>query len=212
PGQIDLGVPGLTGAHLAAYHPGPVDDQAGDRRLYIVDFDLTAAHADDAGVRLLTTAFGVERGSVEDQLQLGAFAGRRERRAVRSEQGTHPRLPLRLVVAGELHLAALLQHPPVGREVGVAGLTRLRVRLCPGPLLGHQPAETLFIHAQALLGREPQGEIDREAVGVVQLERLVTGDVGPPGRPGLRDRGVQDGGPGLERAEERLLLAVGVLR
>ena len=43
----------------------------------------------------------------------------------------------------------VVQHRPVRRQVGVAGLARLRVRLGPGALVGHQPAEPLLVDAAA---------------------------------------------------------------
>ena len=48
-------------------------------------------------------------------------------------------------------------------------------RLGAIPLLGHEPPETVLVDVQALLGRHLQGQVDREAVGVVQLERLGAG-------------------------------------
>ena len=66
--DVDLGVAGLAGAHLAAEHPGPVHDQAGHRLLHVEHLDLAAADRDHALVGLLAAALGVERGGVEHQL------------------------------------------------------------------------------------------------------------------------------------------------
>ena len=56
-------------------------------------------------------------------------------------------------------------------RLAVLGLLRLRVRLRPVALLGHEPAEALLVDAEPLLGRHLEGQVDREAVGVVQRER-----------------------------------------
>ena len=52
--------------------------------------------------------------------------------------------------------------------------------LARSPLLLHQPAEARPRRRQALLGGHLQGEVDREAVGVVEQERLVAGRAWPP--------------------------------
>src|SRR5437868_10679254 len=45
--------------------------------------------------------------------------------------------------------------------------------LRPCALFGHQAPETRLVHGDALLGGHLEGEVDREPVRVVQLERLV---------------------------------------
>ena len=84
----------------------------------------------------------------------------------------------------------------------------LRVLLGPVPLLGHQPAEALLVHGEALLGRHLEGEVDREAVGVVELERLRAGQHRGVLAPGLLDRDVEDRGSGAQRPGERRLFRV----
>ena len=56
-------------------------------------------------------------------------------------------------------------------------LALLGSRVGPGTLalLVHQPAEAGLVDAEALLRRHLEGQVDREAVGVVQRERLVAG-------------------------------------
>ena len=46
----------------------------------------------------------------------------------------------------------------------------------PRALLAHQLLEALRVHPHALLGGELEREVEREAVGVVQQERLVGAD------------------------------------
>ena len=50
-----------------------------------------------------------------------------------------------------------------------------RVGLGALPLLGHQAAEALFVDAQAGFSGHLQGQLEREAVGVVQRERVGSG-------------------------------------
>ncbi|OIQ77467.1 hypothetical protein GALL_408430 [mine drainage metagenome] len=87
-----------------------------------------------------------------------------------------------------------------------------RVRAGPGPLLLHERTERRLVDVDALLGRHLQREVDREAVRVVQRERLVPGDDGSAARRRgtLRqaNRGVEDRRPGDQRAPERLFLGV----
>ena len=70
-----------------------VHDQPGDRRLHVEDLDPGAvAELDHALVGELAAALGVERGAVEDQLDLVALAGRlRPRRRRRRCRGPAPR-------------------------------------------------------------------------------------------------------------------------
>ena len=97
--------------------------------------------------------------------------------------------------------------------VGPAALLGARVGLGPLALRGHQPGEALAVDRDALLGRHLQGEVDREAVGVVQLERLLPlqrgGAALARGGPHLPHRGVEHDGAGRQGAPERLLLRVG---
>ena len=129
------------------------------------------------------------------------------RHAVR-EQADHGRLALGHVVAGEGDLARRLEQRGVDGDVGVAGLLLPRVLLGPVPLLAHQPAEALLVHRQALLGRHLQGQVDREAVGVVELERLRAGQHAGVLALGLLHRHVEDRGAGAEGVGERRVLRV----
>ena len=46
------------------------------------------------------------------------------------------------------------------------------------PLFGHQAAEALFVDAQAGFGGHLEGQLEREAVSVVQRERIGSGQHG----------------------------------
>ena len=114
------------------------------------------------------------------------------------------------MVAGELDGATQrVGHLAVGARVDVAALLRPGVRLRAVALLGHQPAEAVLVDREALLGGHLEGEVDGEAVGVVQRERLGTRELRPAGLLHLGGREVEDRGAGPQRLAERLLLRVG---
>jgi hypothetical protein len=152
-----------------------VHDQPRYRLLDVEHLQRAAARGDGARVRLLAAALRVEGGGVQDQLHHVTLAGLDQPAATAAEQRAYPGLARDLVVPGEFGRAALFQGRAVGRQVDVAGLARLRVGLGPPPLLGHQPVEALLVHGKALLRGDLQGQVDREAVRVVQLEGLVPG-------------------------------------
>ena len=198
----------LTGADLA-----PVHDQAAQRDLDVEHLDLAvrapavAGHPDDPAVRQLATAFGVERGAVQHHRDRFALPGRLDRQVV-DQQADHGGLAGEPVVAGELAGARALAQIGQHRDVGVAGLLLGRVGLGPVALDRHQPPEAFLVDRQPLLLRHLQGQLDREPVGVVQLERLLTGQPDGLLAPGLLHRRVEDRGAGAQRAEERRLLRV----
>ena len=102
----------------------------------------------------------------------------------------------------------LVEDPAVEAGVGVTALLGPGVGLGPLPLLGHQAAEADLVDGQALLGGHLQGQVDREAVGVVQRERALAGQGAAARLLHLAGRQVEDLGAGLEGLAERLLLAV----
>lgn len=93
----------------------------------------------------------------------------------------------------------------------MAGLLGLGVGLGALPLLLHQAPEAVLVHGEALLGGHLQGEVDREAPGVVEQEGLVAGQDGAAGLLGLGDGGVEDVRAALEGLEEGVLLGDGDL-
>ena len=104
--------------------------------------------------------------------------------------------------------------PPVDRGVAVRAFLRLGVGPGPVVLLLHEPAEPGLVDGDPVLGRHLEGEVDGEAVGVVQRERLRPGQLRPvvvvPGpadftRATAVSRIVVPGGEG---AAEGLLLRV----
>ena len=71
----------------------------------------------------------------------------------------------------------------------------------------HLALEARRVDAHVLLGRQLRGQLEREAVGVVQLERLLGADALQAAVPGARDVLVEQPRALLERARELLLLA-----
>ena len=71
--------------------------------------------------------------------------------------------------------AVLGEQPAVGQDVDRAGALGAGVGAGPVALLLHERAEALLVDGHALLGGHLEGDVDREAVGVVQGERLVAG-------------------------------------
>ena len=75
-------------------------------------------------------------------------------------------------VVGSLRLRERLD----ALALGVASAAAARARPRALALLLHQLLEALLVDAEALLGRELEREVEREAVGVVEQERLVGAD------------------------------------
>ena len=75
--DVDLGVARSSPARTSPPSTRrPVHDQAGDRLLHVADLDDGAVgELDQAVVGQLAAALGVERGAVEDELDLVALAG-----------------------------------------------------------------------------------------------------------------------------------------
>ena len=72
----------------------------------------------------------------------------------------------------------------------------------------HQSFESLLVDAQVVLGDQLEGQVDREAVGVVQEEGVGGGDPFVAGLAGALDQLVEPLQPLLERAPERLFLGL----
>ena len=170
-----------------------------------------ALEDDRAGIGDLPARLGVERRPVEHELADLALGEARHGRSP-TEQCQRARLGLEGLVGQPLGGTVLVQHGAVDTGVAVGALLGARVGLGALALLGHQPAEALLVDLQALLGGHLEGQVDREPVGVVQLERAFA-------RQGRAARllhvvrgGVEDLGAGLEGLAERVLLGEGHLR
>ena len=78
-----------------------------------------------------------------------------------------------------------------------------------GLLLGHKLAELGLVDFHSLVGGHFESQLDREAVGVVQSERIRAGDHRVGGLLGLLDGHVENLDAVLQRTTERIFLAVG---
>ena len=199
PVVVDLG--GQLGAlaQLALEHADLVGDQALDRPLDVEDLGPSAVPGEDAGVGDLAAGLGVERRPVEDDP--GDLARSRRRRRRRPRPGRRRRRAPASRCAG------------CRRPASRSG----RARRAAGGRPGRRPSRCAwrgsrrgrgraarFISARkpssstvdALLGGHLEGDVDREAVRVVQRERLVAGERRGAGLLRLRDGGVEQRRPG----------------
>ncbi len=155
------------------------------RAEHVEDRQLPAVDLEHAGVADLAAALRVERRGVELHVARAVAVG-------------HPgdRLLLEVLVAREAR-----RLPQPAHELGGAGAARgAGPPGRAGALLAHELLEAGLAHAHAVLGGDLERHLEREAVGVVELEggRLVE-------LPG-REPPLQELEPGLERAPEPGLL------
>ncbi len=198
----------VAGGELAGGDPHLVDDQARQRALDVKDLGLDGGARQAARVAVLAAGLGVERRAVQDDGDDVSGGGHRNR-AGGAEQGQHARLGREGLPGPPVRRAVLVQDGAEGRGVdGAAGLAGSGIRAGPLPLGVHQRGEALPVHLHALLRGHLQGQVDREAVRVVQQERLGAGQRTAALRLHLGDGGVQDGGALLEGGPEGVLLAV----
>ena len=93
----------LPRAHLTGKNGGAVDDEPLDGRLHITNLDDGAAgQGDPSGICQLATAHGVERGPVQNQLDLVTLMGGVDGSSV-DEHAGDPSIGDGLVIAGEVH-------------------------------------------------------------------------------------------------------------
>ena len=151
---------------------------------------------DDAVVVDLAAAGGVERRL--DQLCEHAAV-------LAPDRGDRGRLLERLVAGEAARLARLRE----GGDPLAVVVMRAAPGRAPRPhaLLIHEVLEALLVDAEVLLAGQLEREVEREAVRVVQEERLVGADALLPGVLGARDDVVEQPHALLEGARERLLLA-----
>ncbi len=94
----------------------------------------------------------------------------------------------------------------------MTALLGARVGLGAVALLPHQLAEAHLVDQEPLLLGHLEGQVDREAVGVVQRERALAAEHGVARTSYVGGRLVEDRGAGAERLPEGVLLGVGDLR
>ena len=200
-----------------------MDDQPADRLLGVAHREqlaATAQFAQDALVADLAATLGVEGRPVEDDLGL-AVAGQLVELDAVADDRDDATLGRGRLVAEEARVAGA----PLDRAVqrGLLGLARelgLRARPAPLALLGEGALEAVAVDANAVLRRELDRQVDREAVRVVEAEGDLAGQHGRVGREVLGtapDDALRAGQPGerlledlrarVERARELGLLA-----
>ena len=141
------------------------------------------AELDDARVGELAAALGVERGAVEHDLDLVALGRAAGTGHAVDEQAAHRRLADDLVVAGELDRAGRRRTPRGRRRRRrVPVFFALASALARSRCSVISAAEALLVDRQALLGRHLEGEVDREAVGVVQRNAWSPASTAAPAR------------------------------
>ena len=151
-----------------------------------------------AGIADLAARLAVERRAVEDDDGVLPGFDRFDRPALVQQGQHHHALGLERVVAEET--GRLQARDQVGRQLHAAAELAGRARGLA--LLLHRRLEAGDVHAQAALARDVLGEVEREAVGVVEAERIGAGN------GVLRTRGdlVEDPHARVQRLGEAFLL------
>jgi len=190
-----------------------VPGQALDHRRRVQHTDPCGRCGDRPGVTNLATALGIKGRPVEEHLDQLRTVGRAltvdvGERLVRPSSARPPVS----VTHGGLLVAEEVRRTEHGPDLAPRGGHSLRrrgdrpARLTGAlALLCHRQVETLTVDLDPALARDLLGQVDREAVGVVQLE----GDVSPDGRATRRQLRLEQGRAGPQRAQERLLLVQG---
>ncbi|MNF43853.1 hypothetical protein D3C84_249540 [compost metagenome] len=165
---IDLGFHGLADAQAACADHAVVQVGAtGLGGIAHVEAHATGI-AQVAAVTDLAAGFGVERGAVEDHHALLAFLQLLDRRAG-LEQGDDLALAEGVFVAGEQGIGIDLDQAVVVQAEGAGGAGAFALGL-------HLALEAVLVDGQLALAGDVAGQVDREAVGVVQLEHHVAGN------------------------------------
>ncbi len=166
---VDRRMDGLTRADGAGRNGRTVQENAAVVLHGIRHLQQRIAGFDRSGVARLSAAFRIERGAAEHHRDFVPGFRLLHTLAV-TEQREHPGIGFELPVAEEFRLRDPFHQ---------GGVPRPGIRVRPFPrgagaflLLEHQAPEFLFIHRQAVLGCDLLGQVDREAIGVAQAERV----------------------------------------
>jgi hypothetical protein len=178
----DLAGHDATGVHVQAAGAGPGAADVDDRPV---------GRPEAAGVADLPARLGIERAAPQDHIDRVAGFDALHGPAVH-QQRHDPALRPRRLVPDELGTPV-----PGGDPAVRLGARRLHgvpappARPGPPPLLLQQYAEAVLVDGQSRGAGRVQGQVDRESVRVVQLERGVPAQRGRAGRAGAPDRRVE---------------------
>src|SRR5690606_14973135 len=169
---IDACVDGLADADEALLDGAAMDVEVRRGLAGVVHVDVAGLGVEITGVADLAAGLAIERRAVEDDLDLLASLGALER-TVRAEDGDDGAVRLGLGVTEELGT-----RPDLRVEVGAIAALRLEggAGAAGLALAVHGDTEAVLIDGEALLGGHLGGELQREAVSVVEAEGLLAGD------------------------------------
>lgn len=187
----------LPHGDLALDDAGPVPVQFDQDVVGVEDLGPAGVGLDDAGVAHLAAGLGVEGRAVEHDAELAVVA--------LGHHGEHRGRGLVLLTAHEPGRPVGLEHLLVAGDVGrPPGL--LLGLLGPAALLGHLGVEAGLVDRHARLAHDLLGDLEGEAVGVVEQEGHLAGQGLALAQLGqLR---VEDGRAGAQGLAEPALLAL----
>ena len=171
--HIQLALHGVADLDLAGLHDALVQELAALVLLHIRDPEHAGAAGDGAVVGGLTAHFRIEGSLVQNHDAL--FPGLQHAGDLAlGDQGQNSAVIFQMVIAGE----------PGG------GVVQTQVQALPGVghiapgsagtlfLLLHQAGEAFLVHGHALLLQDILGQVQGEAVGIIQLEGVLAGEHG----------------------------------
>ena len=188
----------------------PVHAQPLHRLLHVLNINDETITGNGAGVGGLPAGFSVERGLVKNNLNFIPGLGYGHGNAVHQDC-TQLRLGAQLSITSE-DGATLIQQPAQFRQVSECAFLGLSVGLGTLPLLGHELTERLLVHLHPGLSSHFKGEVDGEAVGIVERERLSPGDGVRAVLLGAGHCFFQPLSPCFDGVQERFLFGVGDAR
>ena len=196
---IHAGVHGVADAEHTGNHGAVVQHLAGFVLLHVPHLKDGVLEDQQTVVGALAAHLGVEGGLVQHDLRLGA--GRD--------------LLLQLALGNDRQNAAVVMEMVVAGEFG-GSVVQPQIQARPGgfvlaagpgllPLLFHQRLEGILIHAHPLVGGHFLGQIQGEAVGVMELEGVGAGKHALALFLVLSQHAGEDGKAAVDRAGEVLL-------
>ncbi|SPU26589.1 Uncharacterised protein [Bifidobacterium bifidum] len=209
-GQIDVRIDFSAHDQRAFSQAALVNDEVLDGLLHVVDFEHGAVIGENLTlIGKLTAGLRIERGTVEDDLDVGRAGHGGHGALAFLHDADHLGTGGHVRVAEEVdRLGERLLEVVIDRQVHVVTLLE-GVGAGTGLLLGHKLAELGLVDFHSLVGGHFESQLDREAVGVVQSERIRAGDHRVGGLLGLLDGHVENLDAVLQRTTERIFLAVG---